>query len=146
MVDNILVAHLHTHTSFKYFGCIISVDDNNLPAILSNIRQAHQRWGQISWLLIRDGASSRAMGYFYKAIVQAILLYGSETWVPADRMLKLLNSFHHKCARHIAQDPIRLQPDGTWHTPRSHLVLEQCGLHSMADYIQRRKDTITSFV
>ena len=86
------------------------------------------------------------MGYFYKAIVQAVLLYGAETWVVADRMLKLLDSFHHKCARHIAQDPIHQKPDGTWHTPCSQDVLQQCGLFSMSEYIRRRKETIQPFV
>ena len=38
----------------------------------------------------------------YKAVVQIVLLYGSESWVVMDAMLKMLEGFHHRLARRIA--------------------------------------------
>jgi hypothetical protein len=55
----------------------------------------------VSRVLVRDGASTRAMGLFYKAIVQAVLLYGCKTWTLTNPMIKALESFHHKVARRI---------------------------------------------
>ena len=132
--------------SFKYLGMILAANDNDLPAMVSNIHQACQHWGQISHLLMHDGASTWTMGYFYKAIVQAVLLYGSETWVFTSRMLKILNSFHHQCARYIAQDYIHRQPNGEWTVPRSDVVLQKCGLFSISEYVRRRKETVRVFV
>jgi hypothetical protein len=37
-------------------------------------------WNRIAGVLKTQGAGSKIMGYFYKAIVQAVLLYGSESW------------------------------------------------------------------
>ena len=86
------------------------------------------------------------MGYFYKAVVQAVLLYGAKTWVPSQHMRQLFASFHHRCACHIAREPIRQLPDGTWVTPRSSSILEKCGLFTIDHYIKCRKDTARTFV
>ena len=78
----------------------------------------------------------KIMGYFYKAIVQAVLLYGSATWVVTERLSQVLDSFHHRCAQFIAQDFIRQRPNGTWITPLSKSVLEKCSLFPIAEYIR----------
>jgi DNA-binding transcriptional regulator/RsmH inhibitor MraZ len=39
---------------------------------------------------------------FYKAIVQSMLLYGSETWDAAFKVIKALSSFHHRMARQLS--------------------------------------------
>ena len=38
----------------------------------------------------------------YKALVQEVFLYESESWVVADVILKFLEGFHHKVDRRIA--------------------------------------------
>ena len=115
-------------SSFKYLGQVLSANDDNLPAVLSNIQKAQQRWGQVAQLLVHEGASVKTMGYFYKAIVQAVLLYGSATWVVTERLSQVLDSFYHRCAWFIARDFICQCPNGTWITPSSKSVLEKCSL------------------
>ena len=73
----------------------------------ANIRKAKARWGQVARILSREGATSGTMAYFYKAVVQAVLLYGSESWVMTQKMWKAVDSFHSSCARYIAGDHIR---------------------------------------
>ena len=38
-------------------------------------------WKKKIGILIREGAESRVSGFFFKSVVQAVLLFGSETWV-----------------------------------------------------------------
>jgi hypothetical protein len=38
---------------------------------------------------------------FYKAVVQSVLLYGSETWVFPPKMLSKLEGFHKQIARRL---------------------------------------------
>jgi hypothetical protein len=45
-------------------------------------------------ILSSDGADSKTMARFYLAVVQAKLLYGSETWVLSRRLLDCLEHFH----------------------------------------------------
>ena len=53
-------------------------------------------------MLARQGADARISGNLYKAVVQSILLYGSETWVLTTPMVKVLAGFHHRVIRQIA--------------------------------------------
>jgi hypothetical protein len=41
--------------------------------------QGRNKWNRIGRVLRSEGMKPGAMGYFYKAIVQAVLLYGLET-------------------------------------------------------------------
>jgi hypothetical protein len=88
------------------------------------------------------------MGYFYKSIVQSILLYGAETWVINPENMKKLRTFHRKAARYITHRHIRPLNDGTdeWLYPPRESVLEDAGLFEIEVYIQRRRDTVFTFV
>jgi len=138
-------AIIETVPAFKYLGRWLRYDDDDLLAVLQNIEGARKRWFQMKKLLARQHASIRAMGRFYLAAVQSILLYGSETWTLTKRQIHLLDTFHHHCARHITQQHIRPLPDGTWITPASKDVLEMAGLKTISTYIQQCREHITKF-
>jgi hypothetical protein len=86
-------------------------------------------------VLSRDTADHHVMGRFYLAVVQAQLLYGSETWVISKRAVKPLESFQNRCAHTIAHHPICRLPDGTWEYPPTEQVLNICGLSDISTYI-----------
>jgi hypothetical protein len=44
-----------------------------------NLKKARKSWGQVSHVLRAENASPKFYGVFYKATVQAVLLFGSET-------------------------------------------------------------------
>ena len=131
---------------FKYLGRILDESDNDGPAVLRQLDRARKKWGRFAVLLRKEGVEPRAMGYFYKAIVQAVLLYGSETWVVADSVLKQLRSFHHRAARFISQRHIRPNGEGNWICPPTVDVLAEAGLFTIDEYIRRRKAKVSSFV
>lgn len=115
-------------TEFKYLGRIISADDYDDGAVNFNITKASKTWYRMYQILSRDTADSRVMARFYLAIIQAKLLYGSETWVLSQRTLKRLESFHNRCARIIAHRPIHPLPDGTWniHQLKKYWIFADC--------------------
>ena len=41
-------------------------------------------------VLIREGAEPRVSGFFLKAVIQLVLLFGLETWVVTPRMGRVL--------------------------------------------------------
>jgi hypothetical protein len=51
-------------------------------------------------ILSADGANAHVMARFYLAIIQAKLLFGSETWVLSQKALGRLARFHARCARY----------------------------------------------
>jgi len=138
--------NLATVDAFKYLGRWMTADDTDDRAVRENISKARARWGQLCRLLTRQGASTRVMGHFYKATVQAVLLFGAETWSLTKPLLRRLCSFHHRCARYLARTPMTQLDDGTWVSPPSAEVLEQAGLLTIEEYIARRLATFLPFI
>ena len=70
--------------------------DNNCPPVVHNLQRAHKKWEQLSQVLIREGADASTLGRIYVAVVQAVMLYRSETWVMTPHIRRVLGRFHHR--------------------------------------------------
>ena len=68
-------------TSFKYLGRVISAADDDCTVVVRNLAQAQVLWQRLMKILSREGAAPRVSGFFFKAMVQLVLLFGAETWV-----------------------------------------------------------------
>ena len=134
--------NIETVSEFRYLGRILSDNDLDDAAIQARLAKAQQCWGRMRPILAADHASARTMGRFYMAVVQAVLLHGSSSWVISTRSQRRLDSFHHRCARYMAHRHIQQRPDDSWDTPNSVGVLDQCGLSSIGTYIAKRKTTL----
>ena len=102
--------------------------------------------GRIGRVLQSEGVNPKVMGYFYKAIVQAVLLYGSESWTVSESIIRQFRSFHARVVRYLCQRHIRQLPDGTWECPPTAEVLEDAGLESIDEYIRRRRATVRRYI
>jgi len=133
---------------FKYLGRLMSMDDNDIQAVRSNMRKARKVWGRLSRLLRMDNASPRVCGMFYKATIQAVLLFGSETWNLTPSAMKQLEGFHKKAAWRMAKiNTVRLDPETqTWQYPSTEDVFEEVGLFSIEHYINVRRQTIANYI
>ena len=66
---------------------------------------------------------------FYKAVVQSVLLYGSETWNLTKTVLARLEGFHIHAAYRMARvHKPRKGLFGDWTYPSMKDVFEECGL------------------
>ena len=82
----------------------MTMDDTDTQAIRirGNLNKARKAWKMISRLLRRENMKPRVCGMFFKAVVQAVLLYGSETWVLMDSALRCLEGFFYRAACRMA--------------------------------------------
>jgi len=125
----------------------MAYDDNDAQAINSQLKKAQKSWTRISRVLRAENASPRVCGMFYKATVQAVLLFGSETWNITPTMMKRLDGFHMRAAWRMARvNKPRANPDGSWTYPQSALTLEEVALHPIAQYVEVRRQTIAKFI
>ncbi len=92
-----------------------------------------------------NGVSPRVMRYFYKAVVQAVLLYGSESWTVNEGIKRQFQSFHTRVARFVTGRHIRPLEDGSWHCLPTQEVLQEAGLETVEEYISRRRQTVRGF-
>ena len=80
-------------------------------------------------------------------VLQAVLLYGSEMWVLSPTALARLEGFHICAAYRMAKvnRPCK-GPGHQWIYLKSEDVLEECGLRSIAEYINVRWQMIAVYV
>ena len=74
---------------------------------------------------------------FYVAVVQAVLIFGSKTWVMKPRLEKANEGFHHWAARQTTGMGPKCQRDGTWVYPPSGAALAMVGLEEIGVCIDR---------
>ena len=68
--------------------------DEEWPEVLRNIWRARQVWGRLGKFLRREGVYSIILAKFYRAVVQVVLLFGSETWVLTTAMIQKLEGVY----------------------------------------------------
>merc|ERR1712086_342394 len=131
---------------FKYLGRILSHDDNDIPAMRRNLKRARATWGRVSKILNRQEVPAPVAGMFYQAVVAAVLLYGSESWVLPPSALKVLEGFHVEASRRMTGMLPQRRTVGPWVYPRSADVLAAARLRPVATYIRRRRHQIAKTI
>jgi hypothetical protein len=99
------------------------------------LRKAQGTWARIGQVLRSKNATPRVAAKFYKAVVQAVLLYGSKMWNLMKAVLALLEGFHVRAAYHMVQvhRPKRVAGN-QWEYPKRSDVLEECSMATMQHY------------
>ena len=63
--------------------------------------RARAVWKRMKRILSRDGVEPQVSGFFFKYVVQAVLFFGSETWVVTLHMRRALGRFQDQVARRL---------------------------------------------
>ena len=109
---------LETVATFKYLRWVMTAGDDDWPEVARNLVKSRKSWGRLSQILSRKGADKRVLRNFFKAVVQAVLLFGAETWVLTPRIERALDSFMHGSACGITVKHPRRGEGGQWtYTP-----------------------------
>jgi hypothetical protein len=131
---------------FKYLERTLRYDDSDTQATRDNLRKARRVWGRLSRVMKAENASPWVCRLFYKATVQAVLLFRSETWNITPTMRRGLEGFHTRAARQMTGMMPEKDSDGNWSYPSTAEVLEKAGLHTVDHYITVRRATILNFL
>ena len=91
-------------------------------------------------VLGREGSDARMLGIFYVAAAQAVLLYGSETWVMYPQIGKTLGRFHHQMDRILMEQQPTRRLDGTWDYPPLAEAMPEAGIQEVETYVARHQN------
>ena len=130
---------------FKYLEHLIAFDDDDTHAVRGRLAKARRVWARISRVLWAENGSANVCCMFYKATVQSVLLFGSETWVLAPATLKRLEGFHAKVACRMTI-VLPKMTNGTWKYPKKKTVLAAAGLHTIEHCVKVRRAHIMRWV
>ena len=78
---------------FKYLGRVLSASDDDWPEVIRNLTKAWAVWQRMLRILSMERARLRVSIFFFKSIIQLVLLFGVETWVVTSWMRRVLGFF-----------------------------------------------------
>ena len=86
------------------------------------------------------------MAKLYLTIIQAVLLYGSESWTVSERKMNKLHSFHKRAIRHMTGKHIQKNGEDEWEYPNHESLLKKCKMFPINIYIERRRGTLRRYM
>ena len=137
---------LESVATFKYLGRVVTAGDDNCPEVAVNLVKARKSWGRLSRILSREGADKRVSGNFFKAVVQAVLLFGEETWVLTPRIEWALESFMHGDARRITGNLSLRVGGGKWTHPPLEEAIQEAGFEGIRKAVTRRQNMVAQYI
>ena len=102
--------------------------------------------GRIGKLLQREGAEPKVLLNFYRVVVQAVLLFGAETWVLMDTMIQRLEGAHVSFLRQVTCNQEMWRRDGSWRQVPEEAVLQGEGTKTLKTHASRLQTTVAEWV
>ena len=124
----------------------MTAGDDDWPTVAGNLVKARKSWGRLSRILSREGADKRVSENLFKAVVQAVLLFGAETWVLTPMIDRALESFMHGAARRITGKKPRRGEDGKWNYPPLKEAIREAGFEGIRKAVTRRQNTVAQYI
>ena len=131
---------------FRYPGRVLTAVDDDWLAVVGNLGEARNSWGRLLRILIREEADPKVSGHFYKVVLQALLLFGAETWVLTSRMERALDSFHHRVAQRLTRRYLRRQGGRSWAYPQLEEAIGEAGFEGIRKSVMRRHNTVVQYI
>ena len=100
---------------------------NDWVEVVGNPRKARKSWERLSRILGQEGGNPWVSGMLFKAVVQEVLIFGSETWVTTPHMGRALGGFHKRVARRITERQPQSLLDGSWEYPPLEAEMQEAG-------------------
>jgi hypothetical protein len=123
--------------TFKYLGRIIAEDGTEWATVWHNLSRGKKAWAKLNRVIAREGANPRSSAFFYKAVVQSVLLYGCETWTLDEALCCPLTNFHHSAVGSLTGSNPKLNAETQqWEKP--HGILELAWMQPLGVYISCR--------
>ena len=104
------------------------VSDDNWLTVVQNLRRLRQKWSRLSRVLSREGVDDWILGKIYVVLVQAVLLYRSETWLMTPYIRRLHGGFHYKVVSRLMERQPRIGREGGWVYPPLEEAMMEAGL------------------
>ena len=83
---------------------------------------------------------------FYWAVLQAVLLFGAETWILLEAMSRKLEGVHVVFLSQITGQKENRQRDRIWKIEAAAKVLKGMGTQSLRAYIDKCQETVAEWV
>ena len=117
-------------------------------AVMRNLSQAGVVWRRMVCILSREGAAPRVSGFFFQAVLQAVMLFISETWVATPCMGNDLGGVgvQAQVERRLTRQLPHRTPDRNWIYTLAATAREEAVLLTMEEYIRLHQNTVAQYI
>ena len=137
---------LETVAPFKFLGSLLTAIDNDWPEVIDNPQKARKSWARLSQILGREGADNQTSSRFYLALVQAVLIFGVDTWVVTPYIGRMMEGLYRRGVQRIWGQQLCIREDGTREYPPLEEAMRAVGLEDMDIYISRINNTVAQYI
>ena len=137
---------LETVTLFKYSGQVMTMGDDDCLAVMIKLKNLRKSRAQLMRILVREGVNLRVSGMFFKAVVQVVLLFGSETWVMTPCMEWDLGILQHRVVQRITGRQPGRHEEGGWDYPHLVTAMEEAVFEEIGVYMLKRQNTVAQYI
>ena len=120
--------------------------DNNWLAVFRNFSWARAVWKRMTIILSREGTEPQMSIFFFKSVVQVVLLFGSETWVVTPSMGSNLGGFQGQVAPWLTGWLLRRKIDRKWDYTSSATAKEEAGSQTIKEYMRRQQNMVAQYI
>ena len=117
--------------SFNYLGRVLSVADDDWPEVIRNLMKARAVWRRMTRILRREGERPRLSEFFFKAVIQLVLLFDAETWAVNPRMGQVMGGFQYQVVWQLMERLTRRRSDRRWEYTSMEAAREEAGFELM---------------
>ena len=133
-------------TYFRYLGRVILTSDDDWLEVIRNLGKAREVWKRMVRILSGVGARPHVYRFFFKDVVQSVLLFGAETWVMNPCMGWALRGFQDQVERRLMGNLLWKRGDGKWDHTSADAAREEVGLETMETYIWKKQNTVAQYI
>ena len=131
---------------FSYLGRILHWLDDDWPAVLRKILKVRQVWWSLGKLLRQEGAEPFVSEKFYRTVVQAVLLFGADTWVPTSEMSQNIEGAYVGFLKKLTGENMRGLGGESWQKVAADSVLQSAGTQPLRTYIDKMQAEVAERV
>ena len=99
-------------------------------------------WGRLGKMLQREGADPAVSAKLYRAVIQAVVLFGAENWVLSAPMAQRLKGVRVGFLRQVTNIKKKILKDGLWQKVAAYRVLQGVGTQPLQTYLDSRQATV----
>ena len=86
------------------------------------------------------------LGIFYKAVVQAVILFVSKTWVMNPYIIRIIRGYHHQVVHWITSKKAQRDMDINWSYPPMAVLMTDVRIEELETYVSRHQRTLTQYI
>ena len=94
----------------------------------------------------RKGEELKVSRNLFRAVVQAVLIFGDETWFLNPRMERTLSSFQHMVVWQLTGRHTRRREEGSWKYPPLVAAMAEADFEEIGVYVTRIQNTVAQYI